>query len=105
MNRLFLLLMLVSAASSCQSPQRQAANQAADDQYCRSIGASGSTFSQCMMYKDQARREDRQRRNQALMDASAAFNQAAQPQYVPVPRVVTTNCRRDSYGNTHCISQ
>lgn len=102
MNRTFLLLMLL--LSSCQSPQHQAEIQSYDDQYCRSIGASGNAFAQCMMYKDQARREDRARRNQALLNAGAAFNQAAQPQYVPAPRVVTTNCRQDSYGNVHCTS-
>jgi len=79
----FLALLPLAA---CQSPAQR---QASDDAYCRSIGATGNMYAQCMMQRDTARRQDRASQSAALMALSGQMMTAAQPR-----PTTTTTCSR-----------
>lgn len=72
--------------ASCQSLAQQ---QASDDAYCKSIGATGNMYAQCMMQRDamaQQARQDRRARSLAMLSASQ--------QIMATPRPTTTTCSR-----------
>lgn len=70
--------------AACQSPAQR---QAADDAYCKSIGATGDMYAQCRMQQD-AVRQDNARRSAAMMMAGAQMMSA------PPPRQSATTCSR-----------
>lgn len=88
-----LSLAVVSLLASCQSEKRQQRILAEDTGYCRSIGAKDDAFTRCMLYRDQARREDDMRRAAALRQVGAAMIVASQ-QYAQQRRQRTTICNR-----------
>lgn len=104
MRNLYILTCAAILCASCQSPQRQAALESADRQFCASIGAGqGQALMQCMIYRDNARREDRYRRSQAMLQAGIQLNQLA-AQQAAANRPVTTNCHRMTATSVTCSS-
>lgn len=74
--------------SACQSAAQR---QASDDTYCKSIGATGNMYAQCMMQRDALAQQDRQAR---LARSAAMLSASAQIMSTPQPRPTTTTCRR-----------
>lgn len=93
MRRAAVSLACLSLLVSCQSTQQR---QASDDAYCKSIGATGNMYAQCMIQRDYMRAADLDRRR-AMLAASA------QIMSTPAPRQTTTTCHQVG-GNVVCNS-
>jgi hypothetical protein len=87
MRRISLIAMLLPLAA-CQSP---AERQVADANFCRSIGAQGPAYTQCMMQRDAMNRQEQQER---LARSAAMLSASAQIMSQPQPRPTTTTCNR-----------
>ena len=101
MKQIFILITALSL-SGCNTPERQARNQAEDQAYCQSIGATGEGFAGCMMYRDQARRDERQRRSDAFNAANAALQKFVADESAKYKQTVTT-CQPFG-GSVRCTS-
>lgn len=87
MRRAAAAIACLSLLYSCQSPAQR---QASDDAYCKSIGATGNMYAQCMMQRDALAQQDRQARRAR----SLAMLSASQQIMAPPPRMTTTTCQR-----------
>jgi uncharacterized lipoprotein YajG len=83
MKQLLFAVVALLTLCGCQAAQQR--HFATDKQYCQSIGATGDTFSQCMMSRDQ----QRQQRYQSMLQAGAQINSLSQPR-----PITTTTCFR-----------
>lgn len=92
MRHLLAVPALLVLLTSCQSSTQR---QASDDAYCKSIGATGNMYAQCMMQRDTLAQQDRQAR---LARSAAMLSASAQIMSTPQPRPTTTTCNRVGSG-------
>ena len=96
--RVVLAVVVGLGLAGCQTPEMKAAEQASNDQTCRSYGAKpgSDTYVQCRLQMDQMNQQRRIARSQQLSAISAQLNAASQPQNVSCTRTLTggMDCHR-----------
>ena len=96
--RAVLAVLVGLGLAGCQTAEMKAAEQAANDQTCRSFGArpGSDIYIQCRLQMSQMNQQSRDAESARLLALSAQLNAASQPQNVSCSRTLTggMDCHR-----------